>query len=450
VVDEAERRTARIDQRCGWRTEAAMKPHLGTRNQAARGSTHSAQRGSEQQNPSRAQRRAVLRERRHTLKAFLRRVFGPGRLNGARISVFTKPGEESQFFRESETAAQYAWENRWKSDVYVGVALPKRGLPSRRRGKVSDLVALVALGADIDISGSAHARGKRYAPTREAALQLVHDLPLQPTFTVFTGHGLHAWWVFRRPWRFHGSRDRERAASLAAGWQATIQAHAHRRGFEIDLVGDLTRVLRVPGTLNYKLGKRVPVVVLRQDKRARYDPCDFNQFIVNKTVAASQADIPIAFRLRGDAEPPQGKFKALLKANPKFRASWHRKRDDLDDQSASGYDLSLASMAFIDGWSDQEVVNLLIAWRRKHGEDLKLRHDYYEHTLRTAKTTAPEAKATQTDATDPWGAAVPAVDFVDTGEDDVCWVEKGFLASENVTAIFSPRGIGKMLFGVQF
>ena len=55
------------------------------------------------------------------------------------------------------------------------------------------------------------------------------------------------------------------------------------------------------------------------------------------------------------------------------------------DQSPSAYDMSLATMAIQAGWSDQEVVNLIICWRRKHDHDLKLRENYYVVTLDKAK-----------------------------------------------------------------
>ena len=60
-------------------------------------------------------------------------------------------------------------------------------------------------------------------------------------------------------------------------------------------------------------------------------------------------------------------------------------RKDMTDQSASTYDVSMATIALGAGWPDQEVVNLLICWRRKHGHDLKLREGYYEITLAKAK-----------------------------------------------------------------
>ena len=86
-----------------------------------------------------------------------------------------------------------------------------------------------------------------------------------------------------------------------------------------------------------------------------------------------------------EADPSILKLEVLLKANPKFRKSWEQDRKDMTDQSASTYDVSMATIALGAGWPDQEVVNLLICWRRKHGHDLKLREGYYEITLAKAK-----------------------------------------------------------------
>ena len=83
-----------------------------------------------------------------------------------------------------------------------------------------------------------------------------------------------------------------------------------------------------------------------------------------------------------EAEPSAVRLDALLTADPKFRRSWGQ---DRKDQSPTAYNLSLATMAMGAGWSDQEVVNLLICWRRKHGHDLKLGEGYYEIILSKAK-----------------------------------------------------------------
>ncbi|HUW33528.1 MAG TPA: hypothetical protein VM223_18115 [Planctomycetota bacterium] len=77
------------------------------------------------------------------------------------------------------------------------------------------------------------------------------------------------------------------------------------------------------------------------------------------------------------AEPPAEKFEALMANDPNFAATWTRERQ-LRDGSPSAYDLSLGTRAANAGWTDQEIVNLCIAGRRKHGDDLKLRADYWE------------------------------------------------------------------------
>ena len=94
-----------------------------------------------------------------------------------------------------------------------------------------------------------------------------------------------------------------------------------------------------------------------------------------------------------EADPPILKMDALRKANPKFRRSWEQDRKDMTDQSPSAYDMSMATMAMQAGWSDQEVVNLMICWRRKHGHDLKLRENYYVMTLDKAKEPIEMAQA---------------------------------------------------------
>ena len=84
------------------------------------------------------------------------------------------------------------------------------------------------------------------------------------------------------------------------------------------------------------------------------------------------------------SEPPRDKFERLLTRSVRFKQSWERTRTDLNDPSASGYDLSLASCAVLDNWSDDEIVSLLIASRRKH-KDASKPVRYFERTLSKAK-----------------------------------------------------------------
>lgn len=86
-----------------------------------------------------------------------------------------------------------------------------------------------------------------------------------------------------------------------------------------------------------------------------------------------------------DADPPFEKFDMLCDIEHKFKLSWNHQRPDLDDQSQSAYDQSLANFAALVSWSDQEIADLIIANRRKHRVDLKLRKDYYRRTIARAR-----------------------------------------------------------------
>jgi hypothetical protein len=61
----------------------------------------------------------------------------------------------------------------------------------------------------------------------------------------------------------------------------------------------------------------------------------------------------------------------FLDLDPKHRATWERRRKDFKDTSLSTYDASLSSLAVGCGFTDQEIVDLLVAHRVKHGNPLK-------------------------------------------------------------------------------
>jgi hypothetical protein len=92
------------------------------------------------------------------------------------------------------------------------------------------------------------------------------------------------------------------------------------------------------------------------------------------------------FSIDPEVEPPALKFSALMENDRRFRDSWHHKRKDLGDDSLSAYDMSLATLAVYAEWTEQEIVNLLIAHRRVSGNPAKgLRSDYLTRTLQRAR-----------------------------------------------------------------
>jgi len=73
-----------------------------------------------------------------------------------------------------------------------------------------------------------------------------------------------------------------------------------------------------------------------------------------------------------------------LAADPRFKKTWLRQREDLKDQSQSGYDMALANFGIETGLSDQQVIDLMIHHRRIHGRQQRTRLDYFQRTISKA------------------------------------------------------------------
>jgi hypothetical protein len=77
-------------------------------------------------------------------------------------------------------------------------------------------------------------------------------------------------------------------------------------------------------------------------------------------------------------------YDALYENNKKFQQTWMRLRRDMKDQSRSAYDLALANYAVQAQWPDQDILDLLVAWRHKHSEEVK-DLAYYLRTISKAR-----------------------------------------------------------------
>lgn len=328
-------------------------------------------------------------------KRFLDVLFS-GKEDTEYILVWLLVSKRSYWFKDTAAAAAFIEENK-NRDTYIGVALsPKDHGPDQRlkiEGGERMPSSLVALWADLDILNPAHK--KKNLPPDEAAVMgtLFPDMP--PTMLVHSGGGLQAWWVFKEPWILDTPAEVERAAALAKRWIRAIRANAAAKGFDVDQVGDMTRVMRCPGTTNCKIPGQPRPCVLRTVTDRRYNPSDLEEYL--DLIGAARTEAP---RARGivvgqltydpTVQVDPTRFGLVAAAEPKFGMSWNHKRSprEFPDQSASSYDQALANFAAQAGWPDQEIANLLIAHRRMYGCDLKLRDSYYVTTIRKARELA--------------------------------------------------------------
>ncbi len=307
---------------------------------------------------------------------FLQELWGfkPENLN---ILIWQKKGKKSYWFTDIDKIVNYLEKNKDQSDIYMGVGLSSKDYGLKNRCPANEIAGITGFWADIDVQDEVHKKKNLPASVEEAKSLF----PEEPTCVIHSGHGIQAWWLFREPWSFDNEDERFKAQAMCEAWHRQILDRAESHNWTVDATFDLSRILRIPGTKNLKNKDDVrDVKLIVSNWTLRYEPDDLvPSVVVEKGKKENIKTDRIV--LRPDAAPPTEKWEALMSAEPKFKKSWNHDRKDLSDQSPSSYDFSLASIAFQAEWTDQEIVDLLIAHRRKHNVDLKLRQDYYRRTL---------------------------------------------------------------------
>lgn len=169
--------------------------------------------------------------------------------------------------------------------VYIGMGLTvarRMGPDAPGRLTVEDVTGLTCLWTDIDIAGTGHAE-KPYVPNLETALAVSRCLGLVPSTVTNTGHGIQAFYRLAEPWIFGATdadddgvpivdpaqvaADRARAETLVWEFVTSIRIRARQLGgWYVDPVGDLARLMRVPGTHNRKVpGEALLVEIIEQN-----------------------------------------------------------------------------------------------------------------------------------------------------------------------------------------
>lgn len=130
---------------------------------------------------------------------------------------------------------------------------------ANKRGEATDSVALAGLWADLDIAGPGHKHdpsryeGRQLPPDEDTARLLVDFLP-EPSAWVRSGGGLYPFWLPERPWDVSTPEAQQRYGELSADLQEAIGARAAELGWHYGTgVGDIARILRIPGTVNRKV-----------------------------------------------------------------------------------------------------------------------------------------------------------------------------------------------------
>ncbi|NSW83145.1 MAG: DNA primase [Syntrophothermus sp.] len=221
-------------------------------------------------------------------KAFYKALYGGGR---GFVSLCTKEpngGLQVQGFyhvSKLDELLTKAFTYSGKAHVYHGLH-PLRKKPETGRGRKEDIMGAAFLAADVDAKdfipdseGRKKAKAEkdnyRWAPDllqecKRKAFERIQTLPFEPTAIIDSGHGYYPFYVLREFWLFERPEELERFEELSQ------RLHKPLGG---DSTYDVTRVLRLAGTLNIKPGCPMPCKVVEFNPDIRYNPSDLDDFL---------------------------------------------------------------------------------------------------------------------------------------------------------------------------
>ena len=324
------------------------------------------------------------------------------------LGLFTLPDKQSLFTRNiSEIIDRSIRCARQGLHVYLHIHLHTRPGKRRQRGCKKTTRVAIGLASDIDALGPGRKKpSEALCPSVRDAIGIAEEFyarlaPLRITVLLGSGYGCYPILLFKEPLVIETPGDRQVLESLGLRFHSALFQIASEHGWNgaVELC-DLAKVLRLPGTLNFKDPANPQIVRIVEKTECRFTLTELDELlpplkIKRRKVSCGGTQRVIdhaAFVMKPEANPPTEMFDLSMELDPRFKLSWDHRRPGLRDQTQSGYDMSLAALAAGLGWEDQEIVDLLISNRRRFNADLK-RPDYYQRTLAKARAGAAGRKS---------------------------------------------------------
>jgi hypothetical protein len=136
-----------------------------------------------------------------------------------------------------------------KSQVYFGINRRSHSLAIGERGGNGDVGNISIIGMDIDVSDPKEP-DEELPQSQEEALTLLETFTLKPSFTISSGVGVHAYWALNEEIEITNDQERKDAQELVRSFYRGFAEFAHP--FKFDSTHDLARILRFPGSWNFK------------------------------------------------------------------------------------------------------------------------------------------------------------------------------------------------------
>nr|WP_321258936.1 hypothetical protein [uncultured Pseudodesulfovibrio sp.] len=211
------------------------------------------------------------------------------------LILFTASNKQSQSMAydvtDTESIIAAALAKAPTHNVYYGLGLQAKAPAPGKRGKAEDVTCITCLWVEIDVQGDGH-KADNLPPTIEEALALAYRFPVPPSIIVMSGGGIHCYWLLDKPLVFSNEEEREAGKTTVRRFQATIRDYAAENDWKVDNTSDISRVLRVPGTLNHKSSPPLPVRIKEIHDDRRYSIEELEKHFIEvptKTMKAAKA-----------------------------------------------------------------------------------------------------------------------------------------------------------------
>lgn len=171
--------------------------------------------------------------------------------------VLWKKGEGTEFVHPQDVGRIPERYDGTKVDYYYHMATHDITRIGSGRGDTKSAQQFTCLWADLDLATK---DSIKYPTSNEVRLMLdkLEAMGCKVSCLVNSGHGIHAYWFLDKPY------ECQEYMNAAKAWitflSATINEIIGGRKVVVDNIGDMSRVLRVPGTKHFKSNKLVTVI----------------------------------------------------------------------------------------------------------------------------------------------------------------------------------------------
>ncbi|MGJ6961148.1 DNA primase family protein [Streptosporangium sp. G11] len=192
--------------------------------------------------------------------------------------------------------------------IYARVTTLREQAPTGRRGEIDLSLAIPGFWTDLDIAGPGHKHDvcptgctERHKHVRlplpedvDAVRRIMAESGLPaPSVWIHSGGGAYTYHLFDEPYLMTPETIPVIAA-LSERFQQAVKASAERLGYEYAPVGDLARVLRIPGTINRKEGLSRACFIMDDTSGVTYPLAELTPLIFGIPLPEPETTAPAA------------------------------------------------------------------------------------------------------------------------------------------------------------